>query len=128
MAADLHPVAGGTFHVDVVTHAKAAQRGQRQALLHHVELGAIGALVAGRRQAHAVAGHTGTDGLALQEARRETQGEGAQTRLVGDGCDGGDGLDDAGEHGGWRSESCDAASLAGRRPTMLHCVRARGAA
>ena len=78
---------------------QVAQGGERETLLHHVEIGLVAPAVGRDGEADAIAGHAGTDLLTGQETCRECQGEAAQTGPVGDGHDGGDGLDDASEHG-----------------------------
>ena len=103
VAADLDAVACGAFDVEAAADLQRAQRRERQALLHHVEVGAVAVMVPDDGQAGAVAGDAGADLLAGEKAGRELQREAAQTGAVGEGRHGGDGLDDAGEHDGMRS-------------------------
>ena len=99
VAADLDAVARGALDVEAAADLQRAQRRERQALLHHVEVGAVAVMVPDDGQAGAVAGDAGADLLAGEKAGRELQREAAQAGAVGEGRHGGDGLDDAGEHG-----------------------------
>ena len=107
MAADLGAVARGAFDVDPAAHGQAAERGERQALLHHVEVGRDdGAGLAVQRrhgEAHALDRDAGADLEAGAERRvGEAQREGAQAGAVLQALDARQACDDAGEHGaGW---------------------------
>jgi hypothetical protein len=72
VAADLGAVLGRALDVDAAARAQPAQRGQRQALLHDVEIGLVGRGQRRDREAGAVDGDAGADGQARGRSPRET--------------------------------------------------------
>jgi hypothetical protein len=99
VAADLGAIARGAFDVEHAALDQPAQRRERQALLHHIEHGVVGARARGDREAHAVDGDAGADGQPVVEPGRQAQREAAQAGAVFDLPDAGHALDDASEHG-----------------------------
>jgi hypothetical protein len=100
VAADLGAVARGTFHVDAAAHRQLTQRGERQALLHDVEVGRVVLPQPRHGQAHTVHRHAGADG----QARLQNPGANCSVKLRKPGwsataLDGGDALNDACKHG-----------------------------
>jgi pimeloyl-ACP methyl ester carboxylesterase len=122
MAADLGAVPSGALDVDAAARLQSGQRGERQALLHDVEVGRVVAVARRDGEAHAVHGHAGADDQAVAEAGREAEAEAAQAGPVDDGADTGDALDDAGEHG----RDCPAAAAPCLGPTRPRDRPARG--
>ncbi|MPM82289.1 hypothetical protein SDC9_129350 [bioreactor metagenome] len=100
MPTDLGAILGRALHVHAVAHAVTSQRGDVQALQHHVEVGARGRYQLRHGQTHAIRGHAGANLQILAEAFGKLQRERAQACAVFDGGDACRGLNDAGEHVG----------------------------
>ncbi len=102
VATDLRVAACGPFDVKAIPHLKLAEPSQSQGLLHQIEACTIGAALR-HRQTDSIAGDAGTEGQFVIEAGRKTQNEVPQAGLVVNRFDGGNALDDSGEHGSERS-------------------------
>ena len=79
VAADLGAVTRSALDIEPTAGQQRAQRGQAQALLHHVESGPPWPGQRSDGQAHTVAGHARADLETLVETGGERQLEAAQT-------------------------------------------------